>query len=211
MDHVNGNSQGTERIQPNSGYYLLAPGFLLLGAAIAFLLAGSGIRQIRKSMVRGEVPGQMSLELKQGETYMVVLERKSPLNAEEHPVQGALDDLACEIHAVPNDGRSTYAARQAASTNSWFTAYIGDPLFEFTAPHSGKYMVWCQVAHPEITPKLGVAVAGGASRALFVTFARSALLVVLSVVLAVFSVWRVTVLRLASRTEIRRRGLKPTN
>ena len=211
MDHVNGSSQGTERIQPDSGYYLLAPGFLLLGAVIAFLLAGSGIRQIRESMVHGEVPGQMSLELKQGVTYMVVLERKSPIDAKEHPVQGAPDDVACEIHATPNDGRSTYAARQAASTNSWFTAHIGDPLFEFSPPHSGMYTVWCQVAHPEITPKLGVAVAGGASRALFVTFTRSALLFLLSTVVAIFIVWRVTVLRLASRADIRERGLKPTS
>jgi len=199
---------GAEQIRPSAWYYLVAAAFFVVGLASMFFLRASGVRQIQNAMVRGEVPGQMDLELRSDLTYTVFLEQASGTAAGSAPTVVLQNGVGCEVHPSPATG-VTVATQPAAFANSRFAARLGAPLFEFTAPHKGTYTVECTDARPENAPKLEVAVGGGASKAISAVVARGFLVLIGGVVVGLLIFARVTMLRLASRSEIRERGLKP--
>jgi hypothetical protein len=198
----------TEEVQPSSRYYLLAPGFFLAGVVLMIILTAVGIHQIRNVMVHAELPGELDLNLKQGETYMILLEGEIRAATGPDSTRILQSKVACEVSALPSGGASV-ATQPLASTSSLFTAYVGIPLFEFSPPKTGEYSVQCTTDLPEQTPKLHVAVAGGVSKALGALFSRDVIILALGVVAALLALWRITMLRLASRKEIRERGLIP--
>ncbi len=200
--------EGTEQIRPSAWYYLIAVAFVAGGLAAMVFLQASGVRQIQNAMVRGEVPGQLDLDLKSDQTYTVFLEQASSPAAGSAPSEVSRSSVRCGVHASPDTGVSI-ATVPAAFPSSRFAGHLGAPLFEFSAPHNGTYTVECTDTRPENAPKLEIAVGGGASKAVSAVVARGFLVLIGAVVVGALIFARVTMLRLAARSEIRERGLKP--
>jgi len=196
--------EGTEQVQPSTQYYLVAPAFFVGGAILALFLTALGIHQIRNAMLHAEVPGELEMELKQNETYVILLQGETRPEA----AAAAAKTLSCEVHVLPAGG--SFSAQPVAPSNSWFVSYVGIPLFEFTPPHKGEYSVECTDSQ-EGAPQLHVGIAGGVVKALSALFSRCIVILILGLVAALLAVWRVTMLRLESRKDIRERGLVPVS
>jgi hypothetical protein len=199
---------GTERIRPSEWYYLIAAAFLVGGVGLAILLFASGMRRVRDGMVREDVPGQMDLELKHNETYTVFLERAFWADPAPAPKGGSRGRVNCQVNALPN-GESIPAKRSAGTTSYFYGTRAGASLLEFSVPRDGTYLVSCTDSRATPTPKLEVAVCGGAGKAISTVVARSFFVFIAGIVTGLLIFVRVTGLRLASRREIREQGLKP--
>jgi len=200
---------GTEQVRPSSSYYLLALLFFAAGIGLTIFFFFTDIRQIRDSMERTDLPGEFNLELKHRETYTVFVEYPSLQSGALVSAQQAQPSLVnCQVRALPmlepvsvkdSTGRSTYTygTRKAAS------------VIEFDVPKDGSYNVQCQGPSEISGQKIQVAIGGGASKALTAVMGRSFLVLTGGIVIGALIFMRVAMLRLASRKDIRERGLRP--
>lgn len=195
----------TERVRPSSWYYLLAVAFFAGGLGMMIFLFAAGMRRVRDGMARGEIPGQMDLELKQKETYTIFLERASLTNRSTIPLEGG---VSCEVSALPN-GEAVPSRRPATATSYVYGTRAGVSIFEFSVPHDGVYTVACTAGGKVPEMKLEVAVGGGVTKAISAVVARGFFVLGGGIVVGLLVFVRVTMLRLESRREIREQGLKP--
>jgi hypothetical protein len=197
---------GTERIRPSAWYYLLAVGCFVGALGITILLFAAGMRRVRDAMVREDIPGQMDLELKRDETYTVFLEQTAGANPGSSAGPAFLVPH-CEVNALSNGEK--ISARRPAAAGYLYRVRAGVPMMEFSVPHDGTYMIACTDDRTNKVPKMEVAVGGGAAKAISTVVARSFFVMAGGIVVGLLIIVRVTALRLASRKEIRERGLKP--
>ncbi len=197
---------GTERVQPDSRYYLIALSILAFGIGLTAYSLVSGFRRIRENMVRMDVPGQMDLELKQSETYTVFIERDR--FTARYPRGVPATRVSCEVHALPSGEKIETTAPNLFHKYNYGNR-MGRSFLEFQAPHDGMYMLACRTFADVTGENMEAAVGGGSSRAINIVIGRSFLTFMMGVVAAGLISMRVTKLRLESRNEIRLRGLKP--
>jgi hypothetical protein len=199
---------GTEKVRPSSGYYFLAAAFLLGGIALMILSLVSGIYRIRRATVRGEVPGQMDLELKQNETYGVFVEESNLAASGGISLRQASRTVQCQVNMLPS-GQPILANRQASTSSYTYGTRTGVTILEFEVPKDGTYMIACQGPSQYAGQKVEFAVGGGVSKAISGVIKRSAFALIGGVVVGLLIFVRVAMLRLESRREIRERGMKP--
>jgi hypothetical protein len=199
---------GTEQVRPSSWYYLLAVLFFAAGIAFTAYFFFVDIRTIRASMERMDLPGHMDLELNHRETYTVFAEypnlQSGPVSA--HQARGLL--VNCQVHALPYGEPVSAKDTTGASTYSYGTRK-GVSLLEFQVPKDGTYSLECQGPSEISGQQVQVAIGGGASKALSAVIGRSFLVLTGGIVIGALIFMRVAMLRLASRKEIRERGLRP--
>jgi hypothetical protein len=200
---------GTARIQPSSRYYFLAFLFFAAGIALTIYFFVFDIQHIHDSMERMDVPGQMDLELKHRETYTVFAEYPGLQSSAPVPVQQARGMLLnCQVHALPS-GESVAAMDTTGRAAYTYGSRKGISVLDFQVPKDGPYTVGCQGPSEISGQKIQVAIGGGASKALSAVMGRSFLVLIGGIVIGALIFIRVAMLRLASRKDIRERGLRP--
>lgn len=198
----------TERVRPSSGYYFLAAAFALGGIALMIVSFISGVYRIRQATVRSDIPGQMDLELKQGETYTVFVEQPNLATTANFSVSVAPRSVKCQVNAVPS-GEPVLAQPQTGSSTYTYGTRRGMSVMEFVVPKDGTYMVACQGPSTISGEKVEFVLGAGVSKAIWQIAKRSLFVLFGGFVIGLLIVLRIVQLRMESRSEIRERGLKP--
>jgi hypothetical protein len=162
---------GTERVQPSSWYYLLAVAIFVGGLGLMLLLLGTGMHRVKDSMVRGEIPGQMDLDLKRLQPYTIFVEEATGTKGGAFSLGSSMRDVNCEVHAEPSE-ENIPTKWNVLSSSYTYGLRSGVSMMEFEVPRDGTYRIDCRDNRKAQEPKLEIAVGGNATKAISAVYER---------------------------------------
>jgi hypothetical protein len=124
---------------PSRWYYLIAVLVPIVGCAVTFATGFGGLQKKVEAMDRFVMPGQVSLDLKQG-TYTGYYEQQSVVDGKVYS-GGALSGLRCVLRS--ESGEEVPIQNSSMSSSYTLGSYAGTSIFELTPANSAQYQLAC--------------------------------------------------------------------